>query len=74
MFEKVLYQMRKSRGESVIKRKIERVGYFIYKERERERHVFVSQMEKENIVSECVVVNVRMLSRCQLERERERES
>ena len=37
MFEKVLYQMRKSRGESVIKRKIERVGYFRYKERERER-------------------------------------
>ena len=35
--------------------------------------MFVSQMEKENIVSECVVVNVRMLSRCQLERERERE-
>ena len=37
MFEKVLYQMRKSRGESVIKRKIERVVYFRYNERERER-------------------------------------
>ena len=47
MFEKVLYQMRKSRGESVIKRKIERVGYFRYKETERETCVCVSDGERE---------------------------